>query len=118
MGYLLVAIGGAFGSTARFVIGRKLAEKTVSRFPIGTFFVNITGAFLLGALSSAGLEQHLYLLFCEGFLGAFTTFSTLMYEDFNLFQDNEKRNAVVYILSSLILGLIGFSAGFEIGKFI
>jgi len=117
MGYLLVAIGGAFGSTARFVIGRRISEKTVSRFPIGTFLVNVAGAFLLGAVSSIGLERHIYLFFCDGFLGAFTTFSTLMYEEFNLFQDNEKRNAVVYIFGSLILGLIGFSTGFELGKY-
>lgn len=48
-----------------------------------------------------------------GFLGAYTTFSTFMYEGFNLFKDNEKLNAYIYILSSVIIGIIGFSIGIK-----
>lgn len=114
MGYLLIASGGALGSVARYMIGRLIAEKMTTDFPIGTFLVNILGAFLLGILSAAGLDGYVYMLFGEGFLGAFTTFSTFMYEGFNLFQDNEKLNASIYIFSSLILGVAGFIAGVEI----
>lgn len=48
-----------------------------------------------------------------GFLGAYTIFSTFMYEGFNLFKDNEKLNAYIYILSSVIIGIIGFSIGIK-----
>lgn len=113
MGYLLIASGGAMGSIARYMIGRRIAEKRATDFPAGTFLVNITGAFLLGSISAAGMDGYLYMLFGEGFLGAFTTFSTFMYEGFNLFQDNEKLNAAGYILASLILGVAGFIAGVE-----
>lgn len=118
MEYLLVAAGGAFGSLTRFLIGRKISQKSRTDFPIGTFIINITGAILLGIVSSTGLNGNMYSLIGDGFLGAYTTFSTFMYEGFNLFQDNEKLNAFVYILGSLILGLIGFVVGIEIAKFL
>jgi len=111
MQYLLVAAGGAFGSLARFLIGRKVSENYKGGFPAGTFLINITGAVLLGAVSAAGLQPSGYSLFGDGFLGAYTTFSTFMYEGFNLFQDNEKLNAAVYIAGSLALGTAGFMMG-------
>ena len=118
MQYLLVAAGGALGSLTRFIIGRKISEKFTTGFPLGTFFINITGAVLLGIVSSAGLEVNMYTLIGDGFLGAYTTFSTFMYEGFNLFQDNEKLNALAYILGSLILGITGFIFGVEIARMI
>lgn len=116
MVYILVAAGGTFGSLARFLIGRRIAEKAGADFPMGTFIINITGAILLGIVSSVGLSGNMYTLLGDGFLGAYTTFSTFMYEGFNLFQDNEKLNAFVYILGSLILGIIGFIIGVGIAK--
>lgn len=118
MQYLMVAAGGAAGSLARFLIARKISEKCTTGFPVGTFLVNITGAVLLGIVSSVGFSGNSYALLGEGFLGAYTTFSTFMYEGFNLFQDNEKLNALVYILGSLILGIIGFIAGVQIAGMI
>jgi len=118
MEYILVAGGGALGSLARYLIGKRITEKAKTDFPKGTFFINITGAILLGIVSSIGLNENMYTLFGDGFLGAYTTFSTFMYEGFNLFQDDEKLNAFVYILGSLILGIIGFIVGVEIAKLI
>lgn len=116
MGYLLVGLGGALGSIARFVIGRKLSETGSTWIPMGTFFVNITGAILLGMISAIGLNDNMMLLIGDGFLGAYTTFSTFMYEGFNFFKENEKRNAFFYITGSFILGVIGFIIGVEIVK--
>jgi len=118
MQYLLVAAGGAMGSLVRFILGRKISEKFTTGFPVGTFIINITGAILLGIVSSSGMEVNTYTLLGDGFLGAYTTFSTFMYEGFNLFQDNEKLNASVYILSSIILGIIGFAFGIELARII
>jgi CrcB protein len=115
---VFVGIGGALGSIVRFKLGEVISERSKTTFPIATFIINITGAILLGIVSSLDVSRNLYMLLAHGFLGAYTTFSTFMYEGFNLFQENEKLNAFIYILSSLILGIIGFVVGFGLGKFL
>jgi CrcB protein len=111
MDYLLVGIGGVFGSITRYALGRYISERSNSIFPLGTFIINITGALLLGIVSAYQASQGFYLLLGDGFLGAYTTFSTFMYEGFNLFQGRKKLNAFTYVLGSLLLGIIGFSLG-------
>lgn len=118
MEFLLVGIGGVFGSITRFSLGKFISSHFKSSFPLGTFLINITGAILLGILSSIGTSSNLYFIFGDGFLGAYTTFSTFMYEGFNLFQDNTKLNAFIYILGSLVLGIIGYIIGTKIGFFL
>lgn len=114
MNLILVGLGGALGSLVRYQLGKKLSQKSITIFPIGTFIINITGAFLLGVVCSLDISQTIYTFFGIGFLGAYTTFSTFMYEGFNLFKEKEKLNAFVYILGSLLLGIIGFSLGYGI----
>ncbi len=116
MNYLLVGVGGFFGGIARFQLGKVISQRQAVTFPVGTFIINITGALLLGMVTCLYSGNNVYLLLGDGFLGAFTTFSTFMYEGFNLFEDNEKLNAFVYVLCSLVLGIIGYIVGFEIGK--
>ncbi|SKA96797.1 CrcB protein [Caloramator quimbayensis] len=116
MEYLLLGVGGALGSITRYKLGKMIAEKHSTTYPIGTFIINITGALLLGILSSLNSNKNVYILLGDGFLGAYTTFSTFMYEGFNLFQENEKINAFIYILSTLILGIIGYTIGLKIGS--
>jgi len=116
MQYMLVGIGGALGSITRYSIGNFISNRFNQTFPLATFIINITGAVLLGLLSSIGVHSNLYSLFGDGFLGAYTTFSTFMYEGFNLFKGRKKLNAITYILSSLILGVIGYQLGFIIGR--
>ncbi len=116
MNLILVGIGGAFGGLVRFQLGKIISQKSNTTFPIGTFIINITGAILLGIITSINTENSVYLLLGDGFLGAYTTFSTFMYEGFNLFQKNEKMNAFIYILGSLFFGIIGYAAGFKFGK--
>lgn len=116
MGYILVGAGGVFGSITRYALGKYISQHTKSKFPSGTFIINITGAFLLGVLTGAQTSKTLYLFLGDGFLGAYTTFSTFMYEDFNLFQNREKLNAFIYILGSLFIGIVGFAIGLQVGK--
>lgn len=118
MGYVLVGIGGVFGSITRFALGRYISERSKSTFPRGTFIINITGAFVLGIVVTFQNYNNIYLLLGDGFLGAYTTFSTFMYEGFNLFQDEEKLDAFKYIFCSLFLGILGFVIGVKIGKLI
>ncbi len=116
MDLVFVGFGGALGSLTRYQLGKIISQKSKSTFPLGTFIINITGAILLGILSSMDAGKNAYLLLGDGFLGAYTTFSTFMYEGFNLFKGNKKANAAAYILGSLILGIIGYTIGFEVVK--
>lgn len=109
MEYIMIAIGGSCGSVARFWLGKQIKNKTW--FPLGTFIINVTGAFFLGILSSSKINHNLMLLLADGFLGAYTTFSTFMFEGFTLIKGSKVKNALIYILLSIIIGLIGFYLG-------
>lgn len=113
MEYIIVGIGGIFGSISRYALGKWISERYDQIIPMGTLLINISGALLLGIVSSLYAGGNLYLLLAEGYLGAYTTFSTFMYEGFNLFRENEKNNAVTYISCTLFLGIIGFIIGVE-----
>lgn len=117
MDYLLVGIGGIFGSLLRYILGKFISQRSNTVFPTGTFVINITGALLLGFVTSLNNNNGIYLFFGTGFLGAYTTFSTFMYEGFNLFKNREKLNAYIYVLGSLVIGIIGFIIGAKIGVF-
>lgn len=111
MHYIIAGIGGVFGSITRYKLGKAISERSNSVFPLGTFLINISGAFLLGIVSNIDLSSSLYFLLGDGFLGAYTTFSTFMYEGFNLFQENALLNAISYIGLSVILGIIFYALG-------
>lgn len=116
MDLVLVGVGGVFGGICRFQLGRVISQKANTSFPFGTFLVNISGALLLGILAGIDLGNSRYLLLGDGFCGAFTTFSTFMYEGFHLFQKNDRLNAFIYILGTLLLGIIGYVCGYAIGR--
>ncbi len=111
MNYLIVGVGGTAGSLARYGLGKYIMARTRNSFPWGTFIINLSGAILLGIVSNLAISHSILLLLADGFLGAYTTFSTFMYEGFSLFQGNKKRNAVIYIVASLLLGLLGYYFG-------
>ena len=118
MEILLIGVGGACGGLARFRIGKRIAERSATIFPVGTFIINVSGALLLGMVSAGGLPESWIQLLGTGFLGAFTTFSTFMYEGLNLFQEKENRNAVLYIGGTLVLGMAGYFCGFTVVHFL
>lgn len=118
MGYLYVAIGGAFGSVFRFLCMNLIG---LTNFPYGTFIVNITGSFLIGMLLSyessvQSLPQELKLLIVVGFLGAFTTFSTFSMDSIHLIQKSEYLKAIAYITGSLALSFTAFIIGVQLFK--
>ncbi|MBC3889024.1 fluoride efflux transporter CrcB [Acetobacterium paludosum] len=117
MEIICVMLGGALGSTARYLLGKRFAARYKS-IPIGTFVINVSGAFLLGFVTGADISQLLYGLFAEGFLGAYTTFSTFMYEDFVLLQNNRILSAIIYISTTVVLGFIACYLGTSFAVFI
>lgn len=108
MQYFLVAVGGILGTLSRYKLSVAINSKTSGKFPLGIFIVNILGAFLLGLVLKYGDDKNVYTLLGDGFLGAFTTFSTFMVESFNLIKEKRYGKAIVYIGGSYLLGLLGF----------
>jgi fluoride exporter len=86
-------------------------------FPLGTLLVNITGSFLMGMLSANGwLSVSVSLLVGTGFLGAYTTFSTLNFELFMLKKNKRHFLFMLYLVSSYCLGLLSAGAGYWLGN--
>lgn len=111
MNYILIGAGGALGSLARYQLGNMIARRFRAGFPAGTFLINVSGAFLLGFVGSLRMHPGMALLLADGFLAAYTTFSTFMYEGFTLFRGNRKMNAPVYVACTIALGILGYTAG-------
>jgi fluoride exporter len=111
-----VALLGAAGAWARYTLGTAVAARRPGPFPLGTFTVTLTGAFLLGALTGASLTGDALLLLGTGLLGAYTTFSTWMVEAQRLAEDGALRTMWLYLLGSLVAGLAATSAGWLLGE--
>ncbi len=92
---LLVATGGFFGAITRFAISNWFKKRNKTSFPIATFLINITGAFLLGYIIGNGVTTGWQLLLGTGFMGAFTTFSTFKLESIQLFN---RKNFSIFLL--------------------
>jgi CrcB protein len=109
------ASAGPSAPRCGFSWGSSFPNGRTRRFPSGRFSSICPAALLLGILFALNTGQQVTLFLGEGFLGAFTTFSTFMYEGLQLFQENEKGHALLYLGGTLILGLVGFAVGFVIG---
>jgi CrcB protein len=106
-----IGLAGGVGAVARFVVDGAVATRAVSEFPLGTFVVNLSGAFALGVVAGAALDDDAYRLLATGLLGGYTTFSTWMFESQRLGEDGELRLGVVNLLGSLVLGVIAVWVG-------
>lgn len=117
---LWVGIGGIFGAISRFLLGKWIMGKTSAKLPLGTWIINLSGSFLLGVLAILHvghvIPDWLWLLFGTGFLGAYTTFSTFGYETIQMLQQKDTRRAVIYVSSSVILGILFAWIGGVIGS--
>lgn len=114
--YFVVAAGGAIGAIARVWVDSTITERLGIRFPYGTLVVNLSACLLLG-FSLEFLNQHMGLnpawrwLIPLGFLGAYSTFSTLEWETFSDIHAGAFLLAGAYITVSIVLGLIGIGCG-------
>ena len=118
---VFVGLGGAFGSVARFLISYGIGKYYAQPFPIATFLTNSIGCFLIGALYGYSIKNDLgnsyfNFLLITGFCGGFTTFSSFSYENFNLIQQQNYITPIIYIFSSIIIGLIFTVIGFKLVK--
>ena len=112
MNILLVALGGAFGSVSRYLLGTwvQSASKSID-FPYGTLAVNLIGCFVIGFLSQLAETRGVFTsesraLVFVGVLGGFTTFSSFGNDTINLLRDGETFNALANVGANVILGLL------------
>lgn len=119
--YLLVALGGALGSVARFWVGGTLASRLGTRFPYGTFVINITACLIIGfSLEYLGERVEItpawrYLI-PIGFVGAYSTFSTFEWEIFSTLQLGAFLMAGLYLCLSVFLGLAAIWFGILLAR--
>jgi CrcB protein len=119
--YWVVGIGGFLGSIARFRLGGIISSRMGTRFPYGTFVINISGSFLIGLVVTILAERihwnaNWRYLIPIGFIGAYTTFSTFELETFQSLRDGEFLFACLNVVLSVILGFVAVWLGFVAGR--
>ena len=119
MNLLLIAIGGALGSVARYLLSSLVLRVTGSLLPLGTFAVNLVGCVVFGAIAGAAAQRFIltpparaFLLI--GVLGGFTTFSSYAYESVLLLRDGQFAAAAFNIVGQVVAGLGGMWAAYVI----
>lgn len=122
MPYLLVGIGGFLGANARFVLARAIGTAVATRFPLGTFAINVTGSFLLGLLGTVVAarltpsSESMRLALGVGFLGAYTTFSTFEFETHALVEDGAWVMGTANMALSLVVGFVAVRLGVVVAR--
>ncbi|KGK87818.1 camphor resistance protein CrcB [Desulfosporosinus sp. HMP52] len=118
---LVIAVGGALGALSRYSLGVWISNKWNSSFPLHTFLINISGAFLLGFLHILFVERLNVSPFWRlgigvGFLGAFTTFSTFGFEVISLLEGGSFITAGLYVILSIVVGFSGVALGVNLAR--
>jgi CrcB protein len=121
--YLWIGLGGFLGANARYLLQVWAANRWGPDFPYGTMLANISGSFVIaffltlftGRLA-ASPETRLFIV--VGFLGGFTTFSSLSYETFLLFEQGGWGAAALNLASNLLLGLAGVLLGIFLARLV
>jgi len=114
-------VAGAFGAAARYALDGFVSDRIGSSFPWGTLVINVSGSLLLGILYTVltnriAIDSALRLAVTVGFLGSYTTFSTLTLETARLFQERSYALAAVNSFGSLLLGLTAVGIGIVVGN--
>ena len=117
----LIAVGGAAGAVSRYLVDTYVSERAASAFPLGTLVVNVSGSFVLGVLFALAVERAVLPSGIRapvmiGFIGAYTTFSTLMLESWRLVEDGAVGLAIANVVGSSVLGLLAVVLGLVIGR--
>jgi fluoride exporter len=115
----LLALGGAIGSIARYLISRWFQQHSHSGFPWGTYVVNGTGSFLIGvvfAVFDGGIYgDDALILLVGGLLGGYTTFSTFSVENLKLLENGRYgwllHNSAGQVAGGLIFAALGYALG-------
>lgn len=114
--YFLIALGGSLGTIARYWVGSEVASRLGTKFPYGTFVINISACIIIGfSMTYLGKRAELnpawrYLI-PTGFVGAYSTFSTYEWETLSSLRAGAVSLAALYAIGSLVLGLVAVWGG-------
>lgn len=119
--YVMVGAGGCLGSILRFWLGSYIGSRIGTRFPYGTFVINVTGSFLIGlvfAVLTARTQwspnwRYLILI---GFIGGYTTFSSFEFETLRTVQDGQIGVGILYVALSVVVGFVAVWGGMMTGR--
>jgi CrcB protein len=116
-----IVLFGVIGVLARYYIGGAVTRTFSTQFPLGTFAINITGAFLVGVIYVAGAErtaisEDLRIGIMVGLLGGFTTFSAYSLEAARLLEQSNVLTSMVYLFLSPVVGLGAAYAGLVLAR--
>lgn len=118
--FFIIALGGAIGTLARYMIGGIDYKFSNSVFPISTLIVNVTGSLIIGVLwgivERITISPNIRMFIFIGILGGYTTFSTFSLETFNLMKVGEYRIALFNVLLSVILSIGAVFLGYLASK--
>jgi len=116
-----VVLWGAFsvsagcGAMFRFLLDGIVSRRLPSSLPLGTMVVNVTGAFALGVLDGSAAPTHVVFVCGTGLIGAYTTFSTWMFETQRLTEERQVKGAAQNVIVSLTVGVAVAALGLWIG---
>ncbi len=121
MTLVFIAVGGAAGAISRYLLQGWVQDLAGDRFPWGTFVVNISGSFLLGvvfalSVDRAFLAPEVRVPVMIGFIGSYTTFSTLMLESWRLVEEGDYLFMLGNLIGSVVVGMVALVAGLAIGR--
>tara|TARA_B100000586_G_C20091965_1_gene420533 strand:+ start:123 stop:500 length:378 start_codon:yes stop_codon:yes gene_type:complete len=112
---MMIAIGGALGAVCRIYLSQWIQRLIPLTLPTGIIITNLIGCFLMGVMASCcdryQISLPIKLLIISGGLGAFTTFSTFALETMFLVSSGKLSLAILYVLGSVIGGIILFWVG-------
>ncbi len=122
MNWLLVACGGAIGASLRYGVGLFITHSNAV-FPWATWIINIVGCLFAGIFFAVSmkypiLQNEARLFLMVGILGVFTTFSSFGLETFQLLRHDQIMLAGLYVISSLIIGILVLGIGYYITHWI
>ena len=112
---IAISVGGFAGANARYLLALWAAARFGTNWPVGTWIINITGCFVLGAFiplqQARGWSDKTRLVVAIGFLGAYTTYSTFEFDTFGLCQKHHYFAAAGYVFSSFSMGFLAVYVG-------
>jgi CrcB protein len=121
MRFILICLGGAVGTGARYLLGGLVTRALGPDFPYGTLLINVLGSFLIGVIQQVGLSTLLIpdtwrLVLAIGVLGGFTTYSSFSYETLRLVEAGSWVGATANIVLTTMLCLVGCALGLSLGR--
>lgn len=119
--YLAIAAGGSLGAVSRYWMSASTYQWLGQGFPYGTLMVNLLGSLVMGFLSVLlvhrfHVSEEIRIGLLAGFLGSFTTFSTFAMDTLQLAGNEALLKAIIYILFSVVLCILGAWAGLFVAK--